>query len=216
MSLSEVLPSHAEAFSAAMRRDGISVDTHNRKMRRLRKLFATLKNYCASGNPFAAKSLFRSPREERNSIPRRIAFTREQEKALLEVLDDSCHKVMHKEEIRVVYHLGMFTGQRMKDCVLLTWDRIDLDRRRIWVKQFKTGKEVSIPISPKLLETLKEARSKGSGPYVCPNVAERYKKEDARGRECTVLSVNSELVMEGVSHAFYLKSSLNKKDGGMT
>ena len=37
-----------------------------------------------------------------------------------------------------------------------------------------------------------------------------------RKRECTVLSVNSELVMEGVSHAFYLKSSLNKKDGGMT
>ena len=56
---------------------------------------------------------------------------------------------MHKPEIKIIYYLGMFTGQRsMKDCIMLRWNRIKLQRRTIEVKQFKTGKEVSIPIAP--------------------------------------------------------------------
>ena len=54
---------------------------------------------------------------------------------------------MNKPEIRVIYYIGMFTGQRLKDCVLLQWQNVDMERRRIWVKQFKTGKEVTIPHS---------------------------------------------------------------------
>ena len=29
------------------------------------------------------------------------------------------------------YYLGMFTGQRLKDCVLLRWSKIDLTMQRI-------------------------------------------------------------------------------------
>jgi integrase len=101
---------------------------------------------------------------------------------LLEVLLDTKYKVMHKPEVRVIYHIGMFTGQRMKDCVLLRWDRINLDMKRIWVKQFKTGKEVTIPIAPKLLEVFLEAKEWKTDEYVCPNVAARYKKVDANGK----------------------------------
>ena len=68
----------------------------------------------------------------------------------------------------------MFTGQRLKDCVLLRWDKVDLNRKRIWVKQFKTGKEVTIPMSPKLFEVLTEAQEWKTDHYVCPNVAKRY------------------------------------------
>lgn len=61
---------------------------------------------------------------------RRLSFSREQEDAILAVLADTQHKVLNKPELRVVYHLGMFTGQRFKDCVLLRWDKLDLNRRR--------------------------------------------------------------------------------------
>ena len=89
---------------------------------------------------------------------------------------------MNKPEIRVIYHLGMYTGQRLKDCVLLQWRSIDLERRRIWVKQFKTGKEVTIPIATKLLSVLLEARQWQSNDYVCPQTAERYNHLDKTGK----------------------------------
>ena len=40
----------------------------------------------------------------------------------------------------------------VKDCVLLRWSKVNLNINRIWVKQFKTGKEVTLPIAPELRE----------------------------------------------------------------
>jgi len=113
---------------------------------------------------------------------RRQAFSREQEQKLLCVLADPHFQVLHKQEIRVIYHLGMFTGQRLKDCVLLQWQSIDLERRKIWVKQFKTGKEVTIPIANDLFAVLKEAESWKTDGYVCPKMAARYNKVDKNGK----------------------------------
>ena len=160
----------------------ISVSTHNRKIGRLRKIFEVLEEYLDRSNPFAIKSLRRKPREEQEHKIRRLSFTFEQEQQLLHVLEDDKFKVMYKPEIRVIYHLGMFTGQRFKDCVLLCWNNVNLNKRRIWVKQFKTGKEVSIPIAPKLLEVLKEAQEWKVDNYVCPNAAKRYNKTDKNGK----------------------------------
>ena len=50
-------------------------------------------------------------------------------------------------EILVIYYVGMSAGQRLKDCVLLQWQNVDMEHQRIFVKQFKTGKEVPIPES---------------------------------------------------------------------
>jgi integrase len=76
----------------------------------------------------------------------------------------------------------MFTGQRFKDCLMLRWDQVDFNRRRIWVKQFKTGKEVTIPIASQLLKVLEEAKEWKENQYVCPKVAERYNKTDKNGK----------------------------------
>ena len=138
-----MVPEVAEKFARHMLASGVSVDTHNRKVRRLRKIFPVLKD----------------DREGEGNEVRRLSFTQEQEDALPEVLADTRHKVMSKPELRVVYHLGMFTGQRFKDCVLLKWDRVDLNRKRIWGKHFKMGKEVTIPIVPRLLDVLVERQA---------------------------------------------------------
>jgi integrase len=72
----------------------------------------------------------------------------------------------------------------MKDCIMLRWNRINLQRRTIEVKQFKTGKEVSIPIAPQLYNVLLEAQAtkEKDHDFVCPNVAKRYSREDSRGK----------------------------------
>jgi integrase len=177
-----ITPEIADNFAQQLRGNDLAVDTHNRKIRRVKKIFEVLKEYRSNENPFNAKSLRRKEREEQEHIVRRMSFTHEQEAKLLEVLEDNIHKVKNKPEIRVIYHLGMFTGQRLKDCVLLRWDKVDLNRKRIWVKQFKTGKEVTIPIAPKLLDVLTEAKEWQTDHYVCPNVAKRYNILNSNGK----------------------------------
>ncbi len=172
---------HTEKFAQYLKSTGIAVGTHNRKIKWLRKIFSTLSEFRDDENPFRTL-LFRREREEQDLGVRRLAFNREQERQLLEVLDDPEYRVINKPEIRVIYHIGMYTGQRLKDCVLLQWRSIDLDRRRIWVKQFKTGKEVTIPIADELLAVLLEARQWQSNDYVCPKTAERYNHLDSEGK----------------------------------
>ncbi|MBN2642345.1 MAG: tyrosine-type recombinase/integrase [Victivallales bacterium] len=190
----DVSPADTDRYSEYLKTTGISVSTHNRKIKRIKRIFETLKEYRDGDNPFSAKSLRRKVREEQENMVRRMSFTREQEQQLLDVLEDAKYKVMNKPEVRVIYHLGMFTGQRMKDCVLLRWDKVDLNRRRIWVKQFKTGKEVTIPIAPKLLEVLKEAQEWQTNHYVCPNVAQRYNKVDKNGKNTGNNLVNIDML----------------------
>jgi integrase len=180
--INDISPETADEFAKHLRKSGIAVDTHNRKMKRIKKIFEVLKDYRGSVNPFTAKSLRRKSREEQAHITRRMSFSRAQEAKLLEALDDDNCKVPNKPEIKVIYYLGMFTGQRLKDCVLLQWHKVDLNKKRIWVKQFKTGKEVTIPMAPKLFEALTEAQKWKQDNYVCPNIAEKYNQVDKAGK----------------------------------
>ena len=172
----------------------ISVATHNRKIVRIRRIFGTLKDYLSIENPFGSSVLLRKEREEQGTLVRRIAFTREQEEAIRRELDNPHRKLMNKAEIKVVYYIGMYTGQRLKDCALMQWRNIDLEQKRIWVKQFKTGKEVLIPIAEPLLAVLQEARKWQTDTYVCPKVAARYQIVDERGKEIGDSLVNIDVL----------------------
>ena len=182
-SIRAVKPELCEEYADNLRSRSISVDTHNRMLRRLRKVFSCLKEYYEGENPFRSKTLWRREREEQGKVVHRQAFTKEQEDRILAVLSDydPKHKVRNKDEIRVIYTIGIYTGQRLKDCVLLQWQNIDMRNRRIWVKQFKTGKEVTIPIADKLYEALHEAELWRRNQYVTPHCAERYNRTDAQG-----------------------------------
>ena len=182
--IAEVSPQVCEEFSSYLKTTSLAVDTHNRKIKRLRKIFDCLKEFFAGENPFRSKALLRSEREERGTVVHRQAFTKEQEEQLIAVLsdDDPKHKIMNKDEIRVLYVIGRFTGQRLKDCVLLQWQNIDMSNRRLWVKQFKTGKEVTIPMAPELYTALTEARKWRTDQYVTPKTAARYNKTNAEGK----------------------------------
>ena len=175
----------ALGFSDYMKTLGIAVDTHNRRIHRIRKIFSVLKEYCnGEENPFSSKTLLRKNREDQDIGVRRMSFTHEQEKALKDALDNPKYKVKNKEEIKVIYYLGLYTGQRLKDCVLLRWSKVNLAQKKIECKQFKTGKEVTIPIAPQLLTVLEGALSWKTDDfgYVCPKVAQRYNTENANGK----------------------------------
>ncbi|MEI3002101.1 MAG: tyrosine-type recombinase/integrase [Victivallis sp.] len=194
--LRDITSQLADEYAQHMRTLNIAVSTHNRKIKRIRRVFRVLREYWSGENPFQSPTLLRKEREEREHDVHRLSFTREQEQQLQAVLDDDKHKVMNKPEVRVVYYLGMFTGQRMKDCVLLRWSKIDFKLKRVWVKQFKTGKEVTIPIAPKLMEVLQGALAwkTGETDYVCPNIAARYNKTDARGKNVGNNLVNIDML----------------------
>ena len=194
--ISEVTPEVVSRYVDYLKTTRIAVDTHNRKMRRLRKIFECLKEYCGGENPFRNKHIFRNAREEQGSIVQRQPFTKEQEQQLRDVLDDDKFQVMNKIEVKVIYYIGMYTGQRMKDCVLLRWTKVDLNIDRVWVKQFKTGKEVTIPIAPELKKALLEAQTwqESGNSYVCPKVAARYNKINAEGKNVGNNLVNLDIL----------------------
>lgn len=192
--MSDITPEIAEAFSAYLKTTGISVSTHNRKIVRVRRIFTTLKDYYQAENPFASPLLRRKPREEQGSTVRRLAFTKEQEETIRNILNDNDFKIKNKNEIKVIYYIGMYTGQRLKDCVLLQWQNVDFENNRISVKQFKTGKDVVIPIAAPLLQVLREALSWKKDGYVSPEEAKRYMKKDANGKVIGDNYVNSDIM----------------------
>ena len=193
MPLDEVTKELAAKYADHMQTLEMAVDTHNRKIRRLRKVFATLAEYCDGNNPFAGKALIRSRKEEQHRT-RRLSFSKEQEDQLLAVLEDDKHKIKNKHELRILYILGLYTGQRLKDCALLEWDSVNFDRERIWVEQYKTGSEVSIPIAEKLIEALHEAEAWKCNRYVLPATAERYKIVDKKGKNVGANVLNIDVI----------------------
>jgi len=180
--IADITPEFAEEYSKHLKTTAISVSTHNRKIARIRRTFASLKEYYRGTNPFANPVLRRKPREEQGTTVRRLAFTQEQEEKLREVLDDPKFQIINKHEIKVIYYIGMYTGQRLKDCVLLQWQNVDFEHNRISVKQFKTGKEVVIPIAEPLRAVLQEAQAWRRNAYVSPCEAERYMKKAPSGK----------------------------------
>ena len=69
----------ALSFANHMGKQGYAVDTHNRKVKRLRKIFNVLKEYRdGAENPFASKTLLRKIREEQYMGARRLALSHDQ------------------------------------------------------------------------------------------------------------------------------------------
>lgn len=194
--IDQLTPRLMEAYAGMLRTTGIAVDTHNRKIRRIRKILGTLVAFGAKPEIARARTLLRKAREERNIAARRLNFTPEQERAILAVFDNPAYRVKNKAEIRIVYLLGLYTGQRLKDCALLRWNRVDWNLRRLEIVQFKTGKAVSVPMAAPLEAALRErlATAAAPGGFVCPNVAARYQKTDSRGKNIGSGMVNLDVM----------------------
>ena len=84
--------------------------------------------------------------------------------------------IPHRDEMKILFRIGAYTGMRLKDCALLENEHVNLRNKTIGAKPCKTsgssGKRVIIPIHDDLFEMLKNIDKKQK--YVLPNVADRY------------------------------------------
>ena len=87
------------------------------------------------------------------------------------------------KEMLTVVMIGFHTGLREGDCCLLRWDEVDLTTRYIHHIPFKTarqtGKPLTIYLHADLLRRLQEVRNGATKGFVCPQIAERYQKDDS-------------------------------------
>lgn len=83
-------------------------------------------------------------------------------------------------EMRTLFAIGIYTGLRLADCVLMEWGEVDLIRRRITLVPRKTrrksGLAVVIPIHPVLFGVLSEVPEDQRRGRMLPECAKVYLK----------------------------------------
>jgi integrase len=64
------------------------------------------------------------------------------------------------KHLELAAHFAVLTGLRMRAMLSLTWDRIDMDGKRLWVpgEQQKAGKTHGIPLADEAVSVLKKLR----------------------------------------------------------
>lgn len=76
------------------------------------------------------------------------------------------------EEWRGILLMGLFTGQRLFDLVKLRWESLTLAPPELRLRTAKTGRPLLIPLSPPVVEWLREREGEG---FVFPGLASRCK-----------------------------------------
>ena len=95
--------------------------------------------------------------------------------------DDEVATIMLKatDETFSLCLLGANTGFRLKDCCLLEWSEVDLEKRIISHVPFKTRRRrpnhvVKLHILDKLFDHLSALKKMADGKFVCPTMAANY------------------------------------------
>ncbi|MFA6715456.1 MAG: tyrosine-type recombinase/integrase [Victivallaceae bacterium] len=120
---------------------------------------------------------FRYMRRKTEQAKSKKELTDEQLLQVFESIDKTYPlSIPHRDEMKILFRLGAYTGMRLKDCCLLKTESINFVNNTIAVVPSKTqktsAKRVMIPIHPDLLELLKEVDKNQE--YVLPEVADRY------------------------------------------
>jgi integrase len=185
----------AGEYADYLKKQPIAVDTHNKRISRIGHIFKTLSKYLDAPTPWNNPKLKRSAKEEKHITAHRRPLPKDKEGEIFELLKpESNFRMLNKAEIEVLCHILKYTGQRQKDCVLLSWNKIDMERHRLSVTQEKTGKTVSIPIADELFTMLEKAESWRVNERVLPKTADRYSRKAADGTEIGVNLINKQIL----------------------
>jgi integrase len=84
------------------------------------------------------------------------------------------------EDWQTLIMLATYTGARMSDCLAMTWDNVDSDRRVLVYSQKKTGKTVATPIHVDLLIHLGRLSQKSTVGHLCRSLSS-HKQAGKRG-----------------------------------
>ena len=167
-----VTDSDAQKYANYLNSTKLANKTYNEKINSIRRIFEAFKEEAGIiNNPFRNKNIPRKP----NGTISRKEFTVEEVERILSSFDNL--NMPNKEELRVLFYLGVYTGMRLKDCSLLRWESVNLETDVITIIPAKTrrfGTVVHIPLLLKLKEQLLTALQWETDGYVLPNIAKRY------------------------------------------
>jgi integrase len=97
---------------------------------------------------------FRRPKQKK---PRHRALTAGQRDALIAAAS-------HDAELKALLAVLFFTGARISEAIALTWDRVDLSRRVIWLDVKKIDEEHARPMPERLVAALANVPRTAPGP----------------------------------------------------
>lgn len=101
------------------------------------------------------------------NTPRKVMWTPEQVNLFL----DTAYSEWKWRSIGLILQMAYEWGQRVGDMRMLTWDKIDLEARRMDIEQSKRKADVHLPISEPLAHVLTQQKNSfGFQQYVAPNL----------------------------------------------
>jgi|14_taG_2_1085336.scaffolds.fasta_scaffold04695_5 integrase len=128
--------------------------------------------------------LNRNPMKGVTRVPnkqRKVMWTQDQVFTFL----DTAYSQNKWRSIGLIVQMAYEWGQRIGDMRLLTWDKLDLDNKRMDIEQSKRSADVHLPISEPLLHVLcQQKEAYGFQEYVAPQMQpsdgayKPYKKEN--------------------------------------
>lgn len=169
--LDEITEKHANDFMSMIGGSKISSSTYNATLQGVKLVFKILSNSDIS-------SPLRNIQKRTKQQISRKEFTKEQILSIFSALNSKKLYLLNKEEMRLLFHIGVWTGLRLKDCALIKWENVNLKSNLITVVPYKTSRKsnihVTIPIHPDLRLLLDIAHETKMNEFVLPSIAERY------------------------------------------
>lgn len=107
----------------------------------------------------------------------RSELTEEELFKILDSFEDENLQVRNKSEMKVLFHIGAWTGLRLADVAQIRWDNLDFERRLITIQPQKTKrleKTIHIPMHTRLIQELNKLEKIAGNDYVLPAVSLRY------------------------------------------
>lgn len=150
-----------EDYVADLRKRGRMKDTVVQNFRVVGRMFKWMKkkNY-VDFNPCDEAE---KPKIDRNRLPKFL--TEEQIAYTYEIINQS-KKDFIRQRDHLLFTLLLKTGLRNQEACDLTWERIDLVNRRLFVKKGKLDRDGWIPLSNGLIETLQNYNFRNRSSYV--------------------------------------------------
>ena len=174
--LADLTPEDAQVCMNTYWKTGVSPKSYNARLQILKMIF---RMFLGDDSPFEnlkAKSFYMESREP---------FTIPQLERIWQTLTSDDFHQLHKEEMKCLYLLALYTGARCGDLCLLRKRSVDMQSRIINFTPSKTihssGAKVQIPIAEALYIALLPFVNDDAetSPYVLPHVAERYTRNPA-------------------------------------
>ena len=165
--VNHITPAVAEEYSVFLWKKNIAENTYNYHLQALNLVLKIVTG--------ELQTAFTGIRHKVGEQINRKDFTPEQVNVIFKVLDDKTFKIMHKDEMRLLCYVGLFTGLRLIDAALFKCESIDFNKNLISVMPVKTRgiqRWVHIPIHSELRKELLKVDMKQT--YVMPHIAERY------------------------------------------